>query len=122
MHLHHVGTNGIFYTSLGLNIILLYMYNRIIYVYIHTHHFFCIHSSVDGHLSYFHVLPIVKSAAMSTVVHLSFLIIVLNGYMLRSWMARSYTTAICSFLCQIIYFRYRKFIICHLYYQNSGCF
>ena len=36
------------------------------------YHNFFIHSSVDGHLGCFHVLDIVKSAAMNIVVHVFF--------------------------------------------------
>ena len=36
------------------------------------YHIFFIHSSVSGHLGCFHVLAIVNSATMSTVVHVSF--------------------------------------------------
>ena len=39
---------------------------------------FCIHSSVDGHLGYFHVLAIV---AMNIELHMSFRILVFSGYM-----------------------------------------
>ena len=35
-------------------------------------HFFFIHSSVDGHLGFFHVLTIVNTAAMKIVVHDAF--------------------------------------------------
>ena len=42
------------------------------------HHIF-IHSSVYGHLGYFHVLATVSSAAMNIGVHVSFQIMVFSG-------------------------------------------
>ena len=53
------------------------------------YHIFFIHSSVDGHLGYFHALAIVNSAAMNIVVYVSFRIMVFSGYMLRSGIAGS---------------------------------
>ena len=43
-----------------------------IYIYTHTHHIFIIHSSISGHLCYFHVLAVVDSAAMRIRVHVFF--------------------------------------------------
>ena len=40
------------------------------------YHGFFIHSSVDGHLGYFHVPAIVNSVAMNTGFHVSFSIVV----------------------------------------------
>ena len=57
-----------------------------------------IHSSVDGHLGCFHVLPIVNRAAMNIVVHDSFWIMVFSGYMPSSRIAGLYGTSIFSFL------------------------
>ena len=64
----------------------------------YMYHIFLIHSSVDGHLCFFHVLAIVNSAAMNKGVHVSFLIQLLSGYMPRSGIAGSYGNSIFSFL------------------------
>ena len=64
----------------------------------YIYHIFFIHSSVDGHLGYFHVLAIVDSATMNIGVHVSFQIIVLSGYMPRSGIAGSYGNSIFSVL------------------------
>ena len=42
------------------------------------------HSSVDGHLSCFHVLAIVNSDAVNTGVYVSFQTMFFSGHMLRS--------------------------------------
>ena len=55
------------------------------------------HSSVDGHSGCFHVLAIVNSAAMNTGVHVSFVIMVLFGFMPKSGIAWSYGSSIFSF-------------------------
>ena len=54
------------------------------------YHIVLIHSSVNGHLGCFHVLAVVNNAALNIGVHVSFLIIVLSGYMPRSGIAGSY--------------------------------
>ena len=59
------------------------------YSIVYMYHIFFIHSSVDGHLVYFHGLAIVHSAAMNTGVHVSFQIIIFSRYMPRSGMAKS---------------------------------
>ena len=52
------------------------------------------HSSVDGHLGYFHVLAIVNRAAVNIGVHVSFRIRVFSGYVPRSGIAGSYDNSI----------------------------
>ena len=54
------------------------------------YHNFFIHSSVDGHVGCFHVLPIVNSAAMNSGIYVSLLIVVSSVYMPRSGIAGSY--------------------------------
>ena len=54
-----------------------------------SHNFF-IHSSVDGHLGYFHVLAIVNSVAMNNGIHVSFSVLVSSGYMPRIRIDGSY--------------------------------
>ena len=56
------------------------------------YHIFFFHSSVDGHLSCFHVLAIVSSVAMNTGLHVPFWIIVLSRFMPR-------TVCVCAQLC-----------------------
>ena len=48
------------------------------------YHIFFIHSSVNGHLGCFCVLPIINSAAVKIVVHLSFQTMIFSRYMLKS--------------------------------------
>ena len=62
------------------------------------YHNFFIHSSVNGHLRCFHVLAVVKSAALNNGIHVSFSILVSPGYMPRSGIAGSYGGFIPSFL------------------------
>ena len=52
--------------------------------------YFFIYSAIDGHRGYFHVLPIVNSAAMNIGVYVSFSIMVLSQYMASSGIAESY--------------------------------
>ena len=72
----------------------------------YIYHNFFIHSSVDGHLGYFHVLAVVNSAAVNTGVHVSFSVFISSGYMPRNGIAGSYGGFIPSFvrsLCTIFH-------------------
>ena len=74
----HVAANGI--------ILFFLMAESIVYMY----HIFFIHSSVDGHLDYFHVLVIVNRSAMNIGVCVSFRTMFFSGYMPRSGIAGSH--------------------------------
>ena len=65
------------------------------------YHIFCSHLSVDGYLCCFHVLGTVKSAAMKIELNLSFWIIVLSRYILKSQITGSYGNSIFSSLRNI---------------------
>ena len=65
---------------------------------VYMYHDFFIHCSADGHLGGFHLLAIVKSAAMNTGVQGSFSISILSIYMPRSGIAGSFGISIFSFL------------------------
>ena len=61
------------------------------------YHSFFIHSSVDGHLGFFHILAIVNSATVNIGVHVSFSIMVFFGYMPTSGVVGLYASFIPSF-------------------------
>ena len=63
----------------------------------YVYHNFFIHSSIDGHLGWFHVLAIVNSAAVNIEVRVSFSVLVSSGYMATSGIAGSYGSFIPSF-------------------------
>ena len=65
-------------------------------IYIYIYHVFFTHSSVNGHLGYFHALATVNRAAVNIGRHVSFQIIIFSGYMPRSGIARSYGSSIFS--------------------------
>ena len=85
----HVVANDIISFFVCLSSILLYVY-----------HVFFIHPSAIEHLSCFHVLAIVSSAAVNMGVPVSFWMIILSGYMPKSRIAinRSHGSSIFSFL------------------------
>ena len=68
------------------------------YSIVYMYHNFLIHSSVDRHLSCFHVLAIINSAAMNIGVHVSLSVLVFLVCMPSSGIAGLYGNSISSFL------------------------
>ena len=66
------------------------------------YHNFFIHSSVNGHLGYFHVLAIVNSAAMNNGIRVFFSVLVSSGYMPSSGIAGS--MVVLFIFKEVIYF------------------
>ena len=68
------------------------------YSIVYMYHSFLIHSSADGHLSCFHVLAIINSAAMNIGLHVSLSDLVSLACTPRSGIAGSHGSSISSFL------------------------
>ena len=88
-----------------------------LYSIVYIYHNFFIHSSVDGHLSCFHVLTIVISAAVNNGIHVSFSILVSSGYMPRIGIVGSYGGFIPSFLRNLHTLFYSGYINLHSHQQ-----
>ena len=69
-----------------------------------VYHIVFIHSSVYGHLGFFHVLDIVYSVVMNIEVYMFFSIMISLGYMPRSEIVGSYHNFIPSFLRNLMLF------------------
>ena len=97
----HVAANALFhyFECLGNIPLCVCMYTHThTHTHTHTYLIFFIHSSVDGHLSCFHVLAIENSAAMNIGGHICFPDMFYSGYMPRSVITGSYGSFVFSFL------------------------
>ena len=83
------------------------------------YHSFFIHSSVNGYLSCFHLLAIVKSAAMKTAVYVSFSTIVLSEYMPSSGIVGLYGSFLPSLLRNLHAVYHVSCINLHSHWQSK---
>ena len=84
------------------------------------YHNFFIHSSVDGHLGYLHVLAIVNCATMNNGIHVSFAILVSSGHMPGNGIAGSFGGFIPSFFGSLHTVFYNGCINLHSHQQYKS--
>ena len=99
----HVAANGIFF------IIFMTEQYSVVYMY----HIFFIHSSIDGHLDCFYVLP--TSTTINVGAHVSLQIMVFSDYVPRSGIAGSYSSSIFRYFHTSLHNGYTSLHSHHMY-------
>ena len=82
------------------------------YLIVYAYQIFFIHSSVVGHLCWFHVLVIVNSAAMNIWVHMSLSVLISSVCMPSSGIAGSYGQKMIVLIITFA-FNYIKLYLCN---------
>ena len=75
------------------------------------YHGFFIHSSFDGHLGYIHVLPIINSASVTIMIHVTFSLLVSSGYIPRIEYASGYVLQVFKWYCWVIFLVFKEISI-----------